>query len=242
MRPAPAVVAACGLLVLTGCQSTQDKASRLRAAGTAITHQKGLKLTTSNPDVKVVDRAVLQDRYGTAAVVELQNTSEKAMVAVPVAIDVMGARKQSLYRNDAGGIDASLTSAALLPPGRKVVWVNNQITAAGKPSTVGVKVGDPRSTAAGAVPDITASELAVSSDIDGSSITGVIENHSRIVQKRITVYGVARRGGTIVAAGRSVIDTLDPAPTKKPVRFSIYVIGNPKGARLSVSAPPVQLK
>jgi hypothetical protein len=229
------------LLVLTGCQSTQDKAAELRAQGQRITQQKGLELTRTNHDVKVVGSQVLHDEYGTAAIVELKNTTSRAMVGVPVSIDVTGAGDKSLFRNNAPGADASLVSAALLPPGKTVVWVDNQIAAAGEPKAVAVKVGDPKGAAPASVPELSITGLRADSDSDGPFITGTISNHSKIPQLRLTIYGVGRKGGRIVAAGRAVIDRLNP-DTPKPVKFTIYFIGDPKGSKLDVFAPPVTLR
>jgi hypothetical protein len=240
MAPRLALLATA-LLVLTGCESTQDKAAALRAQGKAIVAQKGLELTRTNHDVEVVGSQVLHDQYGTAAIVELKNTTSKAMVGVPVAIDVTGAGDKSLFRNDAAGADPSLVSAALLPPGQTVVWVNNQVAAAGAPKAVSVKVGDPKGAAPARVPQIRIGGLAANRDSDGPFITGTISNPSKIPQLRLTVYGVGRKGGKVVAAGRAVIDRLNPN-TPKPVRFTIYFIGDPKGAKLDVFAPPVTLR
>lgn len=239
-RVALAVVAAAALLV--GCESTQEKAAKLQAEGSSLAEpEPGLTLERTNRDVKVVETAVLQDQYGTAVVAELRNTTDRTMVGVPVAIDVRGADGASLYVNDAGGIDASLTTAPLLPAGKTVAWVNNQVNAAGKPQAVDVKVGEPQGATAGNAPEIEISGVELREDSSGPFAHGVIANRSKVVQKRLTVYAVARKHGGIVAAGRAVIDRLDPDPTPKPVRFTVYFIGNPKGAELTVSAPPVQL-
>ena len=56
------------------------------------------------------------------------------------------------------------------------------------------------------------------------------------------MFGVAIRGGKVVAAGRAIVEKLDPAPTKKPVRFKIYFIGDPKGAALKLTTAPTVLK
>jgi len=241
MMRATVALAVAPLAVLAGCSSTQDKAARKRAEARAVLHQNGLQVARSNPDVKVLGAQVLHDRWGTAVVVELRNRTRADMVGVPVAIDVRDGDGKSVFRNDAPGLEPSLVSAALLPARRRVVWVNNQVAATGTPRTVAVKVGRAKARARGPAPRIGISALRAHRDHDGSSVTGVIRNRSRVVQKRLTVYGVARRGDRVVAAGRAVIDRLDPDPTSKPVRFTIYFIGDPTGARLDVFAPPVSL-
>lgn len=235
---AAALIAAVTVAV-AGCSSTQEKAAEKRAEAKHILRQKGLEVARSNPDVKVVATQVIHDQYGTAAVVELQNRTHADMVGVPVAIDVSDADGKSVFRNDAPGLEPSLTAAALLPAGRRVVWVNNQVAGGGTPKAVAVKVGEPKTRARADVPRIEVTGLRAHSDQDGPSVTGVIRNRSKVVQKRLTVYGVAHRGDRVVAAGRAVIDRLAPDPTPKPVRFTIYFIGNPTGAELDVFAPPV---
>ncbi|UGS35181.1 hypothetical protein [Capillimicrobium parvum] len=236
-----ALVALVSPALLAGCSSTQDKAARKRAEAKTIVQQKGLEVARTNPGVKVLGSQVLHDEYGTAAVVELRNRTKADMVAVPVAIDVADADGKSVFRNDAPGLEPSLVSAALLPARERVVWVNNQVAAAGKPVSLTVRVGKAKRRAPRRVPRIEVSGLRAHRDRDGPSVTGVIRNRSKIAQKRLTVYGVARRGDRVVAAGRAVIDRLDPDPTPKPVHFTIYFIGDPTGAQLDVFAPPVTL-
>ncbi|HEY3186151.1 MAG TPA: hypothetical protein VGJ70_01670, partial [Solirubrobacteraceae bacterium] len=79
-------------LALSACESTQDKSARLKREGRGLLgREKGLTVGASNRDVRVVDSAVLHDRYGAAAVVVFENTSRRDMADVPVAIDVRGA-------------------------------------------------------------------------------------------------------------------------------------------------------
>jgi len=52
---------------------------------------------------------------------------------------------------------------------------------------------------------------------------------------------VARRGGRVVAAGRAIVDRLGAKGTK-PQLFRIFFIGNPKGAKLTLFAPPTVLR
>ncbi len=49
------------------------------------------------------------------------------------------------------------------------------------------------------------------------------------------MLGVARRGGRIVAAGRAIVPLVKPG---KKAKFNLFFIGNPKGARVTLSAPP----
>ena len=228
---------------VAGCESTQDKSARRQREGKGLlAKQQGLSIAETNTDVRVVGTTVLHDRFGTAAVVELENTTARDMTNVPLAITVKGARGRTVYRNNAPGLDPALVGAPLLPHRRRVVWINNQIAATGTPRGVAVKVGKPKGTAPARVPRIEISRVRQDRDTDGAFVSGVIANRSRLEQQRLTVFAVAKRGGRVVAAGRGVVDKLAPAPTKKPVRFTIYFIGDPAGGRLSFYAPPVRLK
>ena len=243
MRAAALTLLALASVAMSACESTQDKSARLKREGKGLlTHEKGLELTRTNTDVKILDTALLHDQYGTAAVVELENETKRDVANVPVAITVKGAAGKTVYRNNIPGLEPALVSAPLMPHGKRVVWIHNQISAAVSPRSVAVKVGTPKTPRVPArLPDIELSKIRSDSDTDGAYVAGVIANRSKIAQKRLTIFCVARKGGRIVAAGRGVIDRLTPAPTKKPVRFKIYFIGNPKVARLGFYAPPSPL-
>jgi hypothetical protein len=76
----------------------------------------------------------------------------------------------------------------------------------------------------------------------GAYAKGTIANRSSVAQKRIVITCVARDGGRVVAAGRAVIDRLEPAASlKKPTTFTVFFIGDPRQARLDCSAPPTVL-
>lgn len=230
---------------LAACESTQDRSRRLAKANKGILNDKGLSLAGTNRDVKIVATKVLQDKFGTAAVVELENTTRKGMLNVPVSIDVRAAKgAKSLFKNDSAGLDPALASAPLLPAGRRVVWINNQVVANGSPSKVLVKVGAPKAAAPArsALPKIALTKIRTRKDADGTFAFGTIENRSKVLQRRLTIFCVARKGGKVVAAGRAVIDKLSPGKQKKPTTFRVYFIGKPAGAKLGFYAPPVQLK
>ena len=91
------------------------------------------------------------------------------------------------------------------------------------------------------LPSFAISGVAVESDSGSVFAKGTIVNRSQVAQKRLTIFSVARKGATVVAAGRGIVDTLPPAGAK-PTRFTVFFIGNPKGAKLSFSAPPTVLE
>jgi hypothetical protein len=232
-RPA-LLVAACVCVAagLSACQTTQETSAMKAKHARGLSHQKG---------VTVLETGVLHDANGTAAVVQLQNTGP-AQAALPVAIAVDDAKGKAVYRNDAAGLESTLVEMPLLRKGERAWWVNNQVVTASAPKTVQAKVGQPREKVAGAPPEIAISNVHVGADQDGAYAKGVVTNRSRLVQTRLTIFCVARKGAKIVAAGRAIVDRLLPAPTKKPTSFTVFFIGNPKGARLEFAAPPTVLK
>jgi hypothetical protein len=238
---AAALACACAATSLSACESTQDTSARLAKRAKGLANQQGLKIARDNPSVRVRTTAVLRDANGIAAVVELQNTGP-AQAALPVAIAVDDAKGKPIFRNDAAGLDPSLVQMPLLRKGERAWWVNNQVTAAGVPAKVAARVGQARAQAPADTPVIEISKVHVGRDADGVFAEGIVANRSKIAQKRLTIYCVARRGGRVVAAGRAIIDRLAPAPTPKPTKFTVFFIGNPKGARLEFAAPPTVLK
>jgi hypothetical protein len=235
---APVLVAA---LALSACQTTQELSAQRAKEAKKLVNQKGLTVSRENPDVAIGVTSVVQDKNGIAAVVELRNTGKVAQAGLPVSIAVTDAGGKALYRNDVAGLEDSLVSMALLAKGEDAFWVNNQVTAAGTPAKVQAKVGAAKGKVPARVPSFTIAGVQTESDSDGVYVTGTIANKSTVAQKRLTIFCVARKGTKIVAAGRAILDGLPPAGAK-PTRFTVFFIGNPKGAKLSFSAPPTVLE
>jgi hypothetical protein len=235
---APLLVAA---LALSACQTTQELSAQRAKQAKKLVNQKGLTVTQENPNVAVGATSVLQDKNGIAAVVELRNKGPHAQAGLPVSIAVTDAGGKRLYRNDIAGLEDSLVSMALLAKGEDAFWVNNQVTATGKPAKVQAKVGAAMGKVPAQVPSFAIAGVKTESDSDGVYVTGTIANRSKVAQKRLTIFCVARTGTKIVAAGRAILDAL-PAAGAKPTKFTVFFIGNPKGAKLSFSVPPTVLE
>jgi hypothetical protein len=232
-------------LVLGGClgvETTQEKsAARAKKAVKALKAQKGLKIAHVNPDVKVETSAVIQDPNGVAAVLRVRNTGG-AQAQLPVAISVADAKGKKLYANDAPGLDPSLVSLPVLGKGQEAYWVNNQILTSGKASKVQAVVGAAKQQIRGAIPKITLAGIHYDKDEDGVFAKGTVSNDSPVLQRRLVIACVARAGDKVIAAGRAIVDKLPPAAQqKKPTFFTVYFIGDPKGARLDCAAPPTVL-
>jgi hypothetical protein len=235
---APLLVVA---LALSACQTTQELSAQRSREAKKLVNQKGLTVARENPNVTVGATSIVQDENGIAAVVELRNTGKLALAGLPVSIAVTDAKGKPLYRNDVAGLEDSLVSMALLGKGEDAFWVNNQITAAGKPAKVQAKVGAAKGRVPARVPSFAISGVGLQSDSGSVFAKGTIVNRSKVAQKRLTIFCVARKGAKVVAAGRGILDVLPPAGAK-PTRFTVFFIGNPKGAKLSFSAPPTVLE
>jgi hypothetical protein len=241
----PVILLAAVPLVLGGClgvETTPEKSARkAKLAEKEVTAQKGMVLGKANAFVKVEDSAVVQDPNGVAAVVRVKNNGS-TQVTLPVGITVSDAAGKKLYANDIPGLDASLTSLPVLEAGQELDWVNNQILVAGKAAKVAAAVGAAQGKAPGALPKIAISGVSHGKDEDGFYAKGTIANDSAIPQKRLVVTCVAREGSKVLAAGRAVVEKLDPAATaRKPTSFTVFFIGDPKRSELDCTAPPTVL-
>lgn len=234
----PVAIALVGVaLVSSGCESTQDKSARIAAELGPVAKEQGLKISKESVDVEVVETKLLTDSVGTAVAVTLRNESSRDLVDVPILIDVLDAKGKSVYRNDIPGIEPALASAPYLAAGEETVWVNDQVLAAGKPARVEVKVGASEETFSGELPAVAVDAPKLEGDpYTGVAAGGEVLNESGGDLERLLLYGVARQGGEIVAAGRGAIEPLKANGKDAP--YNIYFIGDPRGAEVTVTEFP----
>jgi hypothetical protein len=234
-------------LALTGCESNQQRSAKLAKAAKQREHetelhaqaaQKALAITHVSTRVEVIAATVLHDSEGAAAVLTLRNSSNSALRDVPIQITVKNAAGASTYTNATPGLSPSLVSVSLLPAHGVLTWIDDQVQSSGAAASVSTKVGE-ASPASGAIPTLTVqgAHLAQGS-ASGAGAEGVVVNRSGVSQQELIVYAVARRAGRIVAAGRAV---LAQAPAGASTPFQIFLVGEPRGATLEVSAPATTL-
>lgn len=233
----PAAALATLVAATAGCTSTQEKARQLAAGGEEAFAAKGVQVEKANPDVEVLDTAVVTDANGSAAVVVLKVGAKRPSAGLPVAIDVQGADGKSVFRNDAPGLEPSLTTLAAAAPGETVAWVNDQVVATGKPAKVAARVGVGTGKAPRRVPKLTVSGVKLAEEAAGVAAIGKVRNASKVEQRELVLYGVARKGDRIVAGGRAQVRRVKAGARAS---FRMYFIGDPRGADLTISVPPTR--
>jgi hypothetical protein len=215
-------------LALAGCESSQAKSARLAKSATGATKESGIVVKAANPAVKVVATSVVRDGYGAAAVVELRSPRTQADLPLVLAV--------SDYRNDTPGLEHSLTHVPLVRAGEATFWVNDQVKTGGE---VKVTVGTSKVAVPARLPKLVATGLALEDDPSGAFTRGTLRNDSGVEQRNLMVYAVAERAGKVVAAGRAGIERLK---AHAKATFKVFWIGDPKGAKVRVLAPPTVLQ
>ncbi len=235
---APLAIACAGVaLVVTGCESTQDKSAKIAAELGPVAKEKGLAIGKRSKDVRVVSTTLLTDANGSAVAVELHNDSGRDLAEVPLLIDVLDAQGRSVYRNDIPGIEPALAAVPFIPAGGDVTWVHDQVLATGKPAKVKVTVGAGGEPVGGERPAVSVFEPKLEGDpYTGVAASGEVVNESGADVERLLLYAVAREGSRIVAAGRGAIEPLKDKP--KPAPYNVFFIGDPKGAEIEVADFP----
>jgi hypothetical protein len=236
----PLAALALAALALGACESTQQKSERLSKEGGQVFSEQGLDVQRRNADVQVVDKRVLQDQNGTAAVVVLRSRAGAPLYGVPVEIEVAGADGKTLFKNDQPGIDPALVGPSVLVPGKEFAWVNDQVVATAKAVSVKATPGAAKDKPAGRLPKIEVTAPRLQGDpVSGVQATGTVTNRSQVEQTDLVLYCVARKGRQVVAAGRGAIPKLKPG---KRMPYHVFFIGDPRGATLSIEAPPTVLE
>jgi hypothetical protein len=139
--------------------------------------------------------------------------------------------------NGAEGLDYFETHLPAIDPRGEFTWVfttSRRLPRAARAtarvgSVHGVPVGAPRT--ASALPT-----LQITSSASGRrAIHLTIHNPTSVPQYQLQIYGLARRGGLLVAAGHASIDHLG---THASTRVSLTLLGHPTTGAVSFEAPP----
>ena len=231
------VAAAAGLLALlalSGCESTQEKSAQLeKSAHHTRLAERGLSIVKQSTDVSVLGAVLVHGAEGAAAVVTLRNDSAHALRDVPIAITVKDAHGNTVFQNNAPGLEAALTSLGSLPAHGLATWVDDQVPASGAPASVSAIAGVSPAVN-GALPEIEVTGVRPSEESGSATAAGTVRNRSTVAQQSLVVYVVARRAGRVVAAGRAILPEVAPGAA---VPFQAFLVGSSAGTKLEASAP-----
>jgi microcystin-dependent protein len=226
-------------LTLTGCETTAEKSATLEhQAKLAASHEHRRELLASftgrSSYVRVVSATLLRGAEGAAAVITVRNSSSHALREVPIGVTVSDSGGRQLFQNNGAGTEAALVSIASIPAHGELTWVDDQIPATGSPTTVSARVGE-APVASGSVPVTSVSGLHLVEDpANGVGASGMVSNHSNVLQHALVVFVVALRGLRPIAAARAVLPEL-AAGTSLP--FQAFFVGDPHGGTLHATAP-----
>jgi len=233
------VLSLSSALVLAGCVSTQQIASRARLVNDRImAGQRPTQVTDGEPAVRVGRPAVIRSRSATAIVVPLSNQSATALTDLPISVGISTRSGQKLYLNRSTTLDYFETHVAVIGPRRATAWVfitDRRVPVKATPfATVGFPQFHPQLS--GGLPHIDVSwpPGAVTSPADGAARASVT-SRSGVPQYDLQVYVIAVRAGHTVAAGRATIPHL-ASYGRTTVRVTL--IGDPTRATLRPFAPP----
>jgi hypothetical protein len=224
---------------LSGCETTAEKSAQLeKSAHHVRLNEQGLSVTRQSADIQVLGAILVRGTEGAAAVLTLRNVSGHALQSVPIAITVKDARGNTLFQNNAPGLEAALTSMALLEPGAPAIWVDDQVQASKAATSVSALAGEAEQ-APTRIPrlQITGTQK-VSESGSSPAASGTVTNDSAIVQHNLVVYAVAQRNGRIIGAGRAIVPEVAAHHSSQ---FEVFFVGAIGGAQLQFSAPPTTL-
>jgi hypothetical protein len=213
-------------LALTGCATTQQQAARLQLNSARIrAAQDRLRLTGRAREVVVRSVSLIESRNRSAVVVVLRNTANAPVSDLPLLVGV----SRSRYLNAAAGLPFFQSHVPAIAAHGSLRWVltlGRPLPRGSEPfARVGAATGD-IATQIKALPAVQVVRA-------GGQIT--VRNNSSIPQYQLPVYAIASRRGRYVAAGGTTIADLGGGAQ---VRLRVPLIGDPRGATVSLEAPP----
>ena len=234
------VVAACALLglALAGCDTTQDKAARLKVRSTRelAGREPARPIRRRDRDVRVLDASIVRGQGKAAIAVTLRNVGSAPVNDLPLAVGVRMADGEHLDLTSGEKVAYFQAHAPALAPGERTTWVFTSHDDLGGADSAFAEVGVARDapTTASSVPALAVSSVGAAKK-DPGKVEATVANTTGVVQYDVAVYGWALRHGRYVAAGRTDVEELDP---DESTTVAISMTGKAKGASLHVAAPP----
>jgi hypothetical protein len=212
--------------------TTQQTSDRLAVEGKRnVEGQKPIRVSGPDQAVKVVRTSVVRAGKSTALVALLRNASSRTVNDLPLAAGVSKGGKPD-YVN-LRGASYFQAHAPAMEPGAEATWVlSGKPLPAGTPVATVMRPKGPLPSKATALPAL---DVGAVGPAKGGAATARISNPTSIPQYRFEVYAWASKGGRYVAAGHTDVAFLDGGASAV---VRVPLVGDPKGARVHVEAPP----
>jgi hypothetical protein len=233
------LAAVAGAAALAGCATTQQEAARLQLNSARIrASELRTKVTVPGRTVEVTRVARVVADGGTAFVVQVRNSGQKAVSDLPISVGVRVGRKRWLYVNLQSPAELSYFGAhlPLVAAGATLTWVyitDRPLPTRARPfALVGAT---PSNTAPHANPLPVIRASAVTSAAGVAPLAVSVHNLSSVPQYQLQVYAVAERAGRYVAAGSLTVPHLGSNASS---RLKLPIVGPIDHARLQIEAAP----
>lgn len=224
--------------VLTGCDTTQNAAARLKISNTrTLASREPTRVRELAENVEVVETALLQSDDGTAIAVTLRNTGSEPINDLPLLVGVRTADGKRDYLNDGKDVPYFQAHAPALAGGEEATWVytaKGEVAGADSAFAEVGKAPSPPVTVASSLPTVDVSGVRASAD-DPAKVELEVSNDIGFPQYDLNVFVWATKDGRYVAAGKAAAGDLEPDEAE-PV--TVKLIGDPKDGELHVFAPP----
>lgn len=225
--------ATVALLGLTACESTFDKAARIRAEQGTIAQVEAVDVAQT-AGIEAETLAILPSADGlmAAVVIEVRSTGPGLQWA-PIEVKLLDAAGAEVGTNNVPGADPTLIHLPSLPEGGSTLYVNDQIAVTGAPTSAEVTVaGEPVTVPI--LPGLEVQDAVVTEDPSfGTTWTATVVNATDVRQEQVIVQAILRQGEEITSAGIAIVPGLDPGASA-PVQG--FFVGSGKGD-LEVLAP-----
>lgn len=192
------------------CESSFDKADRIRAEAGDVAQAEALQMRQTD-GIEAEAVALIPDAEGTmvAAVIAVRSTGEAGALWAPIEVELLDAGGSVVGTNNIPGALPVLVHLPSLMSGETTYYVNDQIIVSAPPHSARITVGG---APVRDVPEPLATSDPVISDDEliGRLWSTTVTNTTSVRQEQLIVQILVRRGDEIVGAGTSIIDGLDP--------------------------------
>ena len=214
-------LAALLALALAGCESSFDKAAKIRAAQGEAAQAESVEVTQLT-GVTAETVAVIPSADGLMAAVVIRITAEGTggtLLWSPIDVRLLGADGSEVGTNNTPGADPTLVHLPSLPDGGEILYVNDQIAVTGEPVEAEVVIGG-TPVAATVAAGLEIANASITEDPSfGTTWTATVTNQTPSRQEQIIVQALLRDGKQIVGAGIAIVEGLDPGASTDVTGF-----------------------